>query len=72
MPDLNTQLREYFDATAPPLEVEEVVGDEVLVPGGRKTPSRRWTRPGLGIRDGNHDCGPGAPSRTRTAATGRE
>lgn len=33
MPDLNTQLREYFDATAPPLEVEEVVGDEVLVPG---------------------------------------
>ena len=46
MPDLNTQLREYFDATAPPLEVEEVVGDEVWVPGGRKTPSRRWTAPG--------------------------
>ncbi len=46
MPDLNTQLREYFDATAPPLEVEEVVGDEVLVPGGRKTRSRRWTAPG--------------------------
>ena len=46
MPDLNTQLREYFDATAPPLEVEEVVGDEVRVPGGKKTPSRRWTAPG--------------------------
>jgi hypothetical protein len=46
MPDLNTQIREYFDATAPPLEVEEAVGDEVRVPGGKKTPSRRWTAPG--------------------------
>ena len=46
MPDLNTQLREYFDATAPPLEVEEVVGDEVRVPGGKKTQSRRWAAPG--------------------------
>ena len=46
MSDLNIQLREYFDATAPPLEVEEVVGDEVPVPGGGKTPSRRWRAPG--------------------------
>jgi hypothetical protein len=46
MSDLNTQLREYFDATAPPLEVEEVVGDEVRVPGGKKIPSRRWAAPG--------------------------
>lgn len=46
MSDLNSQLREYFDATAPLLEVEEVVGDEVRVPSGRKTPSRRWRAPG--------------------------
>jgi hypothetical protein len=45
MPDLNTQLREYFEATALPLEVEEVVGYEVRVPGGKKTPSKRWTAP---------------------------
>jgi len=45
MPNLSTQLREYFDATAPPLEVEEVVSDEVWVPTRRKTPSRRWTAP---------------------------
>ncbi len=46
MRDLSTQLREYFDATAPPSEVEKVVGDEVSVPGGRKTPSRRWMAAG--------------------------
>jgi hypothetical protein len=46
MPDLSTQLREYFDATASPVEVEEVMGDDVWVPSRRRTQSSRWIAPG--------------------------
>lgn len=46
MRDLSTQLREYFEATAPPVEVGDVVDDEVWVPARRQTPSTRWTAPG--------------------------
>jgi hypothetical protein len=46
MSDLSTQLRQYFDATAQPLEVGELVGDEFRVPARAKTPSRKWTAPG--------------------------
>ncbi len=44
MDDLSTQLREYFDATASPVEVEEVVGDVLWVPP-RQTPPKRRTTP---------------------------
>lgn len=40
MPDLSTQLREYFDATASPIEVEEVISDDPWVPA-RQTPPKR-------------------------------
>ncbi len=40
MPDLSTQLREYFDATASPVEVEEVISDDPWVPSRRKPESK--------------------------------
>ena len=47
MPDLSTQLREYLDATASPIEVEEVIGDDLWVPARQTPPVRRtnarWT-----------------------------
>jgi hypothetical protein len=46
MPDLSTQLREYFDATASPVEVEEVMSDDPWVPSRRKTQTIRWIAPG--------------------------
>ncbi len=42
MHELSTQLREYLDATASPVEVEEVIGGVVWVPA-RQTPPKRWT-----------------------------
>jgi hypothetical protein len=39
MPDLSTQLREYFEATTSPLDLETIVTDEVWVPA--KTQIRR-------------------------------
>jgi hypothetical protein len=45
MPDLSTQLREYFDATASPIEVEQVIRDDVWVPA-RQTPPKRSTTAG--------------------------
>ena len=46
MPDLSTQLREYFDTTAPPVEVGDLIEDDVWVPAKRRTSSRRWSAPG--------------------------
>lgn len=43
MPDLSTQLRDYFDATASPIEVEEVISDDVWVPARQTPPKRRTT-----------------------------
>lgn len=40
MSDLGTQLREYLDATAPPVELEEIITDEVWVPA-KDEPRRR-------------------------------
>lgn len=37
MPDLSSQLREYFDATASPLEVDTVVGDDAWVDSTKRT-----------------------------------
>ena len=42
MPDLSTQLREYFDATAPPQEMDTIVTDHVWVDS--KSGTRRWGR----------------------------
>ena len=39
MPDLSTQIREYFDVTAPPRELDTIVTDEVWV--GSKSQTRR-------------------------------
>ena len=44
MSDLSTQLREYFDATTSPVEVEDVVGDVLWVPP-RQTPPKTMTTP---------------------------
>lgn len=47
MPDLRTQLREYFDATASPIEVEQVISDDVWLPAIQAPPKRstaaEWT-----------------------------
>jgi hypothetical protein len=43
MPDLSTQLREYLNATASPIEVEEVVGDVIWVPSRPTPPKKRAT-----------------------------
>jgi Galactose oxidase, central domain len=40
MPDLSSQLREYFDATAPPQELDTIVTGQVWVESKRQT--RRW------------------------------
>lgn len=43
MSDLSTQLREYLDATASPIEFDGVVGDAVWVPSRQTSPKRRTT-----------------------------
>ncbi len=47
MPDLSTQLREYFEATASPIDVEEIISGDPWVPSRRTPPKRstsaKWT-----------------------------
>jgi hypothetical protein len=50
MSDLGTQLREYFDATAPPVDLEEIRTDEVWVPtAGPSTRERRTPTWAIGL-----------------------
>jgi hypothetical protein len=46
MSDLGTQLREYLDATAPPVEIEEIITDEVWIPATEEPRRQRLTIPG--------------------------
>jgi hypothetical protein len=46
MSDLSTQLREYLDATAPRVELDEVTTDEVWVPVNDRRRHLRWGFPG--------------------------
>lgn len=46
MSDLGTQLREYMEATAPPVKFDEIISDEVWVPAKDEPRRRRLMFPG--------------------------